>query len=320
MSNLSEELSRGRPAGATALTLGVFDGVHRGHQHLLERLQDAASQRGLIPAVVTFSNHPRSVLRPEEPLVWLTSLEDRLSLLRATGVGQVVPITFTKELSLLSAEEFLEELWGGLRITHFVVGPDFAMGHDRGGTIPVLRELAVSHRFSMEVVEPFTLEGAPVNSTAIRQALAGGEVERVADYLGRPFHLAGSVERGEGRGGAELGYATVNLRLDPSQAVPAHGVYAGWLTADGHRYKAAVSIGTRPTLYTDGREVVEAFLLDFEGDLYGQQVRLEFVGWLRGQERFPTVQELTAQMRRDVEEVRLLLAAPPTAGGGPKAP
>ena len=319
MSKLSEELAKGRPAGATALTLGVFDGVHRGHQHLLERLQDAASQRGLIPAVVTFANHPRSVLRPDEQVVWLTSLEDRLSLLRATGVGQVMPITFTKELSLLSAEEFLEELWAGLRITHFVVGPDFVMGHDREGTIPVLRELAASHRFSMEVVEPFTLEGTPVNSTAIRQALAGGEVQRVADLLGRRFHLSGSVERGEGRGGAELSYPTVNLRVDPSQAVPAHGVYAGWLDTGGHRHKAAVSIGTRPTLYTDGREVVEAFLLDFEGDLYGQQVRLEFASWLRGQERFPSAKEMVAQIRRDVEEVRRLLAAPTTTGGS-KAP
>ena len=311
MSRIHEEPVKGQPQqGGSAVTLGVFDGVHKGHQHLIQRLQASAVERSLTPVVVTFANHPRSVVRPEEPVVWLTTLEDRLSLLRATGVEHVVPATFTKELSLLSAEEFLEELWQGLHITHFVVGPDFAMGHDRDGTIPVLRELAVSHRFTMEVVEPLAVDGVPVNSTAIRQALAAGDVERAARYLDRPFHLSAEVVRGQGRGGAELGFPTVNLGLDSSQALPADGVYAGWLTAGTGRHQAAVSVGTQPTFAATGAPVVEAYLLDFKGDLYGEPARLEFAHWLRGQERYPNPEELVAQMDLDVADVRRLLAAP----------
>ncbi len=316
MTTLQEQLAQGRVQGATAVTLGVFDGVHLGHQHLIQHLRDVAEANSLVPVVLTFSNHPLSVLRPEEPLMWLTSLEDRLELLRATGVRHVLPITFTRELSLLTAEEFLLALQEHLRMECFVVGPDFVMGHNRQGTIPVLQGLALQHGFRLEYVEPLTAQGEPVNSTAVRHALADGDMERAARYLGRPFHLCGPVERGEGRGGAQLGFPTVNLNLHPQQAFPPEGVYAAWCHAAGRRYGAAVSIGTQPTFHANGRSlVVEAFILDFEGDLYGQQVRLEFVRRLRSQERYPDAEVLVAQMRRDVEETRRVLEAAPAARG-----
>ena len=310
---LQEELALGRVPGATAVTLGVFDGVHLGHRHLIQRLQAVAARERLTPVVVTFSSHPVAVLRPEEPLVWLTSLEDRLSLLRAAGVQHVAPITFTHELSLLTAEEFLLALRERIQMACFVVGPDFVMGHQRQGTIPVLQGLARTHGFSLECVGPLTVEGATINSTAIRHSLAQGDLEQVTRYLGRPFHLSGMVERGEGRGAAQLGFPTVNLALHPQQAIPAEGVYAAWCSAGGRKYKAAASIGTRPTFHDDEQTLVEAFILDFDGDLYGQQVRLEFVGRLRSQERFPDAEALVAQMRRDVSEARRVLDAAPAA-------
>lgn len=306
VSKLHEELVKAQPQGGSAVTLGVFDGVHAGHRHLINHLQDAATERGLEPIVVTFINHPRSVVRPDESVVWLTTWEDRLSLLSATGT-RVAPVTFTEEVMKLSAEEFLEELWAGLHINHLVVGPDFAMGHEREGTVPVLKKLAISHNFTMEVVPALTLDNALVNSTAIRDALAGGELERASKYLGRHFHLAGEVIRGDGRGGSEFGYPTVNLGLGESQALPADGVYAGWAIVKNIRYKAAISVGVQPTFQMKNPTLVEAYIIDFDEDIYGEIVRLEFAQRLREQECYSDTAQLIAQMGLDVVEVNRII-------------
>lgn len=303
MMGLQEELSIPQLTTATAVTIGVFDGVHLGHQHLLRSVARAAKERGLSPAVVTFRNHPRSVLRPDDPVRWLTSLEDRVALLQAAGIEHVVPMTFTRDFSLLTAEEFTLTLRDSLRMAHMVVGPNFAMGYQRQGTFLVLQELGHKHGFTVEQATPLESGGARINSTGVREALGVGNVERVTSYLGRYFHVAGEVEHGEGRGGSELGFPTVNLHLEESQALPADGVYAAQAIVDGIPFTAAASVGTKPTFHTDGRLTVEAYLLDYTGDLYDRQVRLEFIKRLRPQEQFGTPEALAAQMRRDVEEV-----------------
>ena len=307
MSSLHDELGTIGPLGPTAVTVGVFDGVHRGHVHVIDRLRRSADTRGLTVVVLTFANHPLTVLRPETPLVLLSPFSERLALLRACGVEHVTAITFTRELSHWSAEQFVTALKTALDMRHLVIGPDFALGHGREGTIPVLTGLGERLGFTVEAVEPLLLDGTAVNSTAIREALGAGDLEWAARCLGRPFSLSAPVERGEGRGGATLGFPTANLALDDAQALPADGIYAAWLDADGVRHASAASVGTKPTFHEHGDRTVEAFVLDFEGDLYGKQVRLEFVRRLRGQERFEDAEALAARIRRDVEETRAVL-------------
>jgi riboflavin kinase/FMN adenylyltransferase len=312
LSDLCDELRASRADGPTAVTFGVFDGVHLGHVHLLHQLQAAADSRGLTPVVVTLSNHPLSVLRPEVPVVLIASLRERTELLRATGVESVIPITFTRELSNYSPEEFMGYLCDCLGLRHFLAGPDFALGHGREGTLPVLTTLGVELGYSLEVAAPFDIDGTSVRSSAIRRFLAAGDMDSVQRFLGRPFALDAPVVEGEGRGGGLLGFPTANLGLGPLQALPADGIYATWAEVDGERYASATSVGIKPTFHEEGPRVVESFVLDYDGNLYGEHVRLEFVKWLRAQERFDSVDALAEQMTRDVDETRRVLQAEPS--------
>ena len=313
MPDLCEELTAHRPDRPAAVAFGVFDGVHLGHRHVLATVVRTAEQRGLAPVAVTLANHPLSVLRPDVQLRMLTSLDERLSLLAESGVEAVVPVTFTREVSLLTPREFMTALRDCLGMGHFAAGPDVTLGHNREGTLPVLTALGDELGYTMECVEQLTLDGEPARSTAIRQALDTGDVARAARMLGRPFALDGRVEEGERRGGGLLGYPTANLGVGPGQAVPADGVYAAWLRHGTDRLPAAVSIGHKPTFHEGGPSVVEAFILDFDGDLYGEQVKLEFVEWLRGQEKFDGVAALVAAMRDDVARTRRILGLPQEA-------
>ena len=213
MAEVCKELEAGRPDGPAALTFGVFDGVHLGHLHVVRQLRDDALERGLTPVIVTLSNHPVAVLRPQVPLVLITSLKERLALLRAAGVEHVIPITFTKELSLYTADEFMRALCDCVGLRHFVAGPDFALGHDREGTLPVLESLGAELGYTVRTADAFVLDGAPVRSTAVRQALSAGDIEGAARLLGRSFALDGPVVEGEGRGEGLLGFPTANLGL-----------------------------------------------------------------------------------------------------------
>ena len=308
MSTLCDELQVRRPDGPVAATFGVFDGVHIGHLRVLNHLKKSAKERGLLPVVVTLSNNPLSVLRPEVPVVLITTLKERLELLQASGVERVVPITFTRELSLYSAEEFMQSLCDCLGLRHLVVGPDFALGHGREGTPDYLAPLGAEMGFTVETTPPFDVVGTPARSTAVRQALVAGDLASAEKYLGRPFALEAPVVEGEGRGEGLLGFPTANLGVGPLQALPADGIYATWLNFDGHRYPAATSVGIKPTFHEDGPRVVEAFVLDFDGNLYGKMVRLEFVTRLREQEKFENVDDLVAQITRDVSATRAALS------------
>lgn len=312
MSGLCAELNGAWARDGVAVTFGVFDGVHRGHLHVIKRLKSVAEKYGYRSAVVTLSNHPLTVLRPHVPLRLITSVRERLELLRATGVDVVVPINFSRELSLLSAADFMTALRDCMNMMHFVVGPDFALGHNREGTSERLAELGSQLGYSFEAAEPLEIDGAPARSTGIRQALSAGDPELAARLLGRPFVVDGPVVEGEGRGSGLLGFPTANIGLGPLQALPADGIYASWLSVGGRRYPAATSIGIKPTFHSDGPRVVEAFVLDFDGNLYGEHVRLEFVSWLRQQERFDCVDDLVQQIASDVERTRNALTATPT--------
>ena len=309
MTGLCEELRAHRPAGPSAVAFGVFDGVHLGHQHVLRSLERSARERGLAPVVVTLSNHPLSVLRPDVQVRLLTSLRERLDLLRQSGPDVVAPVTFTRELSLLRPREFMGILKDCLGLEHFVAGPDFALGHNREGTMPVLTALGEELGYTIETADQFLLDGMPVRSTAIRESLRDGDTALAQGLLGRPFALDGPVVEGEGRGRGLLGYPTANIDVGPLQALPADGIYAARLYSGERKLPAAASIGSKPTFHDEGPTIVEAFVLDFDGNLYGEHVRLEFIQRIRGQEKFGSIDALVAKIEDDVAATRRILAA-----------
>jgi riboflavin kinase/FMN adenylyltransferase len=301
------DIAGGPPPNGSAITIGTFDGVHLGHRHLLRALTEAAQPEGLTPVVLTFKNSPRSVLNPAAQLRYITDFETRLELLHQPGIGRVVPVEFTRELSQLSASEFVAALLREFGMKRLVVGPDFALGHRRQGDVPALRELGRTAGFRVETVTNLVLDDAPVKSSAIRELLAQGQVEKVKRMLDRPFSLTGKVETGDRRG-RDLGFPTANLAPEPIMAVPGDGIYATWATVDGVRRQGATSIGVRPTFGGGGDRRVETYLLDFSGDLYGKHITLEFAQRLRGELAFSSVDALVQQMKQDVEQSRAVLS------------
>ena len=308
--SIGDELGAIAVRGDTALTIGVFDGVHRGHTHLISQLAAEAASKGLLAGVVTFREHPAAVLSPSFQAQYLTSFRDRLQLLSETAIDFAVPITFDRALAGLTAGEFISLLQEHLRMVSLVVGPDFAMGRKREGTIERLSELGDEMGFTLKVVDGLKeTNGETVRSTMIRAALSEGDVERVADLLGRRFTLEGTVVSGEGRGG-RLGIPTANLAPPKEMATPGDGIYAAYAHLDDHKMKAAVSIGTNPTF--GGRDrTIEPFILDFDENLYGSTLRLEFVRRLRDQVKFDSVDALLEQIDRDVVETRRILESVP---------
>ena len=303
---VEEELARALPEHDTALTIGVFDGVHLGHEFLIKKLKERASDGGLLSVVVTFHRHPRLVLSPRSNLTYLTSIKERIRLLESLGVGCVVTLSFTRELAELSAREFVGLLQKYLRMRSLVVGSDFALGKRREGDALKLESLGEELHFSVEVVEPMECEGEVVSSTAIRFALSQGDMIKVSQLLGRRFTLSGQVMKGDQRG-KTLGFPTANLVPDPEQALPPDGVYTTRAFVNETAYPAVTNIGVRPT-FDDGKRVVEVHILDFEErELYGHEIRIELVHRLRGEVRFSGADELKAQMQRDVEQTRALL-------------
>ena len=302
---VEEELANAVPERETTLTIGVFDGIHLGHQFLIGKLKEKAVEEGLLSGVVTFHRHPRLVLSPRSKITYLTSLKERIRFLKGLGVEHIVTLSFTPELAELGAREFIELLKRYLRMRGLVIGPDFTLGRRRDGGVPALKALGEELDFSVEVVPPRVYQGEVVSSTAIRGALSRGDVIKVSELLGRRFTLAGQVSKGDERGKI-LGFPTANLIPDPEQALPADGVYATRAFLSETAYQSVTNIGIRPT-FGGGQRLVEVHLLDFEGELYGQELEIELVARLRGEARFASAEELKAQIMRDVTQARAIL-------------
>ena len=300
--------------GRCVVTIGVFDGVHRGHQALIGRAVEVAKHRDLPCVVVTFDPHPSEVVRPGSHPAQLTTLRRRAELVEGLGVDVFCVLPFTPELSKLSPEEFVHEvLVEHLHVAAVVVGDNFRFGHRAAGDVNLLRDLGRRFGFSTEGANLLTVPGESVDgddevqfsSTYVRSCIDAGDVVAAANALGRPHRVEGIVVRGDGRG-RDLGFPTANLSTTLHAAIPADGIYACWFINRGRRLMSAVSVGTNPTF--SGRERrVEAYVLDFEGDLYGQRACLDFVARLRDMERYDNVQDLIDQLHVDVRQTREIL-------------
>ncbi len=296
--------------GPSVVTIGVFDGVHRGHQRVVGRAVEVAAQLGLPVVVVTFDPHPDEVVRPGSHPPFLCTARRRAELLAGLGADAVCVLPFTPEFSRLGPDEFVRvALVDRLHAARVVVGEDFRFGHRAAGDVALLAQLGEKYDFTAEGVPLLTDDGVTISSTGIREQLAAGDVAAAARDLGRPHRVEGVVVRGQQRG-RSLGFPTANLETLPHTAIPADGIYAGWLTSldpgglEQERWPAAISVGTNPTF--DGRErTVEAHALDRDDlDLYGVHVAVDFVARLRGMIRFDSVAELVEQMYRDTDAAR----------------
>ena len=315
----------------SVVTIGVFDGVHRGHQKLIHATVDKARAEGAKAIMVTFDPHPVSVFLPRRAPLGITTLGERFALAESFGIDAVLVIDFTHELSGISPEKYVEFLLEDtLHASHVVVGANFTFGHNAAGTANSLRHICES-RMSVEVIDLLDDEGVRISSTTVREYLSKGDVARANWALGRHFYVSGPVVRGAGRGGKELGFPTANQYFHDTVALPADGVYAGWLTIlpteapvsgnmkPGVAYAAAISVGTNPT-FGDEQRSVESFVLDRDADLYGHDVKVEFVDHVRTMEKFESVEQLLEVMTQDVAKTREILnqdvithkMAPPT--------
>ena len=308
-----ESLADIRPsdfAAGSCVAIGKFDGLHLGHQSILDRLQIEARAEGQLAVVFTFANNPLSYLNPERCPQSLMSREQRLEAFEAAGVDVCVMVEFDAEFSAIPATEFVRDvLVERLHARHIIMGADFRFGHRGAGDGGLLRELGETHGFTAEVVEWVEdPTSGPVSSSAVRDAVLRGDVETAARMLGRSPAVRGEVVHGDARG-RELGFPTANLGGTIEGLVPADGVYAGWVRIGAELLVAAISVGNNPTFTPNEQSRVEAFVLDFDRDLYGQRIDVRFAHRLRGTERFDSLDALLVQMHADVAQTRRLLGA-----------
>ncbi len=301
------------PGEQSVITIGAYDGLHLGHQAVIDEVKRRAADLGHRSAVVTFDRHPAVVVRPESAPKLLTDHDQRLELLEASGVDAAVVLPFDEEQSNEPALSFIERVLVKCLATKLiVVGADFHFGRNREGNVDLLRQVGETYGFD---VDPLVLvpraDGVdePVSSTAIRRALAGGDVEMAVSMLGRPFEARGKVVQGDKRGRL-LGFPTANVEVPNRVCLPADGVYAGWYERpDGESYPCAINLGRRPTFYEHAdSSLLEAHLLDFDGDLYGEEARIRFTNFLRSERKFDGIDALVAQLQTDVGHARGLLA------------
>lgn len=291
----------------SVVTLGVFDGVHRGHQSLIGRLVDQAHALRQVPVVLTFYPYPKLVLRGYQPRSYLTLPEAKARLLGALGVELVITHPFDDSVRHIRAAAFVDSLLVHLKMASLWVGADFALGYQREGNVDFLRGEAQRRGFELRVVDLMDAGGERVSSTRIRDALQTGDVAEAARLLGRPYRVAGQVAQGAGRGHT-IGFPTANLDIPEEQAIPAHGVYACRALIGQVHIPAVTNIGLRPTFDGNGALTVETHLLDFSGDLYGQSIELDFIAHLRAEQKFSGPQALIDQINRDISQARVILS------------
>jgi riboflavin kinase/FMN adenylyltransferase len=311
-----ERFSEERWSDGCVVTIGVFDGVHQGHRRVLHLVRELANSRSLDAVCVTFDRHPAQVVRPDSAPRLITGLDHKLELIAATNLLDLVAVIgFDEERSKESAEDFVREvLVERMRARLVVVGADFHFGHGRTGNVAMLDAIGADLGFEVLglglVAPPDDPGHVAYSSTRIRQMLSEGDVRESALMLGRPHEVRGVVAHGDARG-REIGFPTANVLVPSEILLPSDGIYAGTvLTADGVEHPSAISLGRRPTFYADqGYSLLEAHLLDFEGDLYGQAVAVRFIEWIRDEAKYDSVEALTAQIQRDCNKAREILSA-----------
>ncbi len=304
--SVEEELACLSPTKDMVLTVGVFDGVHLGHKHLLAELVGKARLESLISCVVTFRQHPQSLFEPLSNLQTLTSLPQKIKLLKDEGIEVIITLNFTLELAQIGIQQFIGLLKKYLKMRGLVVGPDFAMGRNREGDIDTLHILEKSMDFNLTVIPPIAKNNELIRSTTIRNALAQGEMKRVHDMLGRYFSLEGRVIAGSGRG-EELGFPTANIDIDPLQALPSDGVYATLAYIDDQPRQSITNIGVRPT-FGETERAVEVYIFDYDGELYRRNLKVDIIERLRSEQRFATADELAKQVTEDIRGARAVLS------------
>jgi riboflavin kinase / FMN adenylyltransferase len=296
--------------GPSVITLGVFDGVHLGHRHVVERTASAARERGAVSVALVFSPHPDEVIRPGTRVARLLPPTVTLERLGAAGIDHTVEVRFDDELRSMAPEEFLAALRPAVELRGITMTPESAFGRRRSGTLDRVREIGREQRFDVIGVDPLVLDGLPVSSSRIRERLADGDAAGAGRLLGSAHLLRGTVVHGDRRG-RSLGFPTANLAFAYEAALPALGIYLGRVSVPerkvGPGHPALVSIGVRPTFHDDGRVLVEAYLLDWDGDLYDAVLDVELVTRIRDERRFESVDALVSQMRADETEARRLL-------------
>ncbi|MCQ3813630.1 MAG: bifunctional riboflavin kinase/FAD synthetase [Acidimicrobiia bacterium] len=298
---------------AVAATIGVFDGVHIGHQEVFRVVHLAAERFAVASAVVTFDKHPAHVVRPQNAPRLLTTLEQKLELIEDQGIEYVYLVHFDEPRARTHPREFVEQVFvEALHAKAIVVGEDFHFGQGRSGNVEALRQIGEAQNLevcALELIQHSDQAREPVSSTKIRRALAGGDVARAAKMLGRPYEVRGTIQKGDQRGQL-IGFPTANIPVNKKMAWPADAVYAGWcVLPDGSRYPTAINIGRRPTFYEYAEQsLLEAHLIDFDGDLYGTQVAVSFVSFLRSERKFAGIDQLATQLKTDVDDARKLLS------------
>jgi riboflavin kinase/FMN adenylyltransferase len=291
-----------------AVTIGNFDGVHRGHRYLIQKLCDDARSRGIRSLVMTFEPHPTSVLRPDVKLERLTTPAAKLALLESSGVDAVAVVEFTREVAALTPDEFLSIVLESAKPQSVVIGEGFRFGSRRSGTTDGIEQFGQAHGFDTTVISRLTDDDAMISSTNIRAALHAGDIAKANEMLGRRYRLLGKVEHGQARG-RELGFPTANMVMPSDVCIPGDGIYAAYAhlpAGGGGPFQAMVYIGSRPT-FDNGDRIVEANILDFSGDIYTQDLETEFVAFVRGDAAFDSPEALMQQMARDEEVTRATL-------------
>jgi len=290
------------------VTIGSFDGVHRGHQLIIHRLVKSAREAGAPAVVITFYPHPAVVLGKKANHYYLSHPAEREEMLKQLGVDEVITLAFSRELAALSPEEFLTPLKSHLGMKELWVGYDFALGRNRAGNTQRLSELGEEFGYELKLLDPFQQDDKVISSSLIRDCLANGDMEAANNMLGRTYSLTGTVVVGDGRG-RQIGFPTANLSFWEEKLVPRNGIYAGWAWVEGRRYGTAINIGLRPTFGDDLLHPrVEPFILDFDCDIYGEEIRVEFLKFLRPEARYDSIDRLIAQIFKDVENTREVLA------------
>jgi len=310
-----DNLSKVNLNSETVITVGAFDGVHRGHQHLIQQMVEEARQTRRLAGLITFYPHPDAVLSPYNPTLYLSTPGEKAAILEKLGLDILAILPFDQKMAQTPARDFIDLLHRHLHMAELWVGADFALGRGREGDVETLRALGQELGFIVRAVEPLRWQGQVISSTRIRSLILKGRMRQAAQLLGRYPSLAGEVVRGSQRGHC-LGFPTANLEVRKERVVPADGVYAVYARLGEERYQGVANVGVRPSFEIGGQRIVEVHILDFNEDIYGCDLVVEFVERLREERRYANVEELRAQIERDVEEARRILAGKPADLGG----